>query len=155
MGQNLKNKRDPISIASAQALPAAGAYTGPFPVVAINARLARSATLILDYVSGGAGGAVQVVVLYSTEDNITNVSVFRPMSIVNGALALIPAPATYTGYAASVGAWIIRIVPDTGRTQVRFSLDGSVKWLRFDFAEFGNVGAPGSVTASIALDEGP
>lgn len=155
MGSNLKYKRDPIVIASALALPAAGAWNGPIPVTPVNAKLARSATLILDYVSGGAGGGVQAVVLCAHEENFTNLTVFRPMSIANGALVLIPAPATYTGYAMSVGAMIVRIVPDTARTTVRFSLDGAVQWLRFDFSEFGNIGAPGSVTASIVLDEGP
>jgi hypothetical protein len=156
---NIQNKRDPIRVQTALALPAAGAFTsatlaGPAgqPGPPYDVRLARWATLRVAVVPGSATSAVQFIVLASYTDRPNNLP-FAPITLVNGAIVAVAAP--ISGFATQYNAWILRTQP--GVTAAfpfgPFSVN-TMKWLEFQFAEFGDLVNPATITVDLVLDEG-
>lgn len=125
-------------------LPAAGALTTGG--VQVNVQDVDRVTLYFDYTQGGAAGAFEFVCELSNDNGL---NFYRATLDDLGTITVLAAPVA--GFASAVDGYVKRFAARSDKYTYSIVMGRDTMLARFEFAEYGNVGAPGTLGATISL----
>lgn len=138
-------KSDPITVRATAALPAAGAYdTSPTVIDTTNF---ATLELRVTYARGGAGGSVKFKVQVASD---ATQGTFFTRTVDDGTINA----SGSSSYSNIYQSEKLYTPAGAGAESYTYIIDVSdVRYVKIPFAEAGNVGAPGIVTADCVLGE--